>query len=532
MLNIDAKNHNYDGLRRWIHYISTVTMYPALLVGLTKQSDGTTDANGLYYPTNLNNYANLGQISTFQSYFASIGGLTAETEMYTNNQTKQFVCMDFFKKYSRLIYGKFITAVYPKQLLSSSAIGSIDSSAGPFCSVKVDSTRTVFFYKRAGTGLYAICLQRSGTTITAGTAVQLTSANNPIRRDEVDCVLINTDKLFLVYNDPSRARGAVLTLSGTTITVGVPVDISNGATTSATNSVCKLDTDKVITVTQETTTLYARACTVSGSTITAGSATSVGTTRELPYIQADSTTTAFLISKNSSGSGSKGRVLSVSGTTITPASESDVNTGGYVNNRFHFFRAASNKMIAITTDDKAVVISISGTAFSNTNNSISGIVTSYGTTENGGICEISAGSSYNLYQGESTSIYVRRLTISGTTVTAGTAENMWTDTDSNNIRYLSNSPIYCIWDTDILILTRNSDSSYISAYLAAVSDVTYELYNDATIMGSAYTDTHSFVEKTRTIDQTINAKKLYLGVKNTSGATRYIKSNGILVEVK
>lgn len=524
MIDLQIKNSdNSNGLKRGVHYLPYVQLLPNWAVGLTKRSDGTTDANGILYPIGINNVSNIGSINSFLAGASSLSvpGLGTDSQQITNNQTKTLVADEYFAKYKRLIYASLHTGIKGGQTFSATNPTDI------FKLIQLDSTRAVALYGFGGSGtgrvyLYAQVVQRGvNDALTWGDSVQLADMSNTVNKETVDGVLINTDKIYIVYNDTSEHKGRVLTISSLTITAGSSV---TGGTTSqlfVTGGVTKLDTDKVLTIYNEGGTCYARCSTVSGSTITSGSFVSLGS-RTNPYVIGNSTTQAFYICKN--GSDTSGRVIDVSGTTVTANTEATVRTGGTCLRRHQFVKVASNKFMVLTSDDNAVICTISGTSFSTANNSMSSGLISVTGNAVGAILEITAGSVYKFYQG--TPATVRNFTVSGTTVTEGTAETLMTD---GNTLY----KIFAdIWGSDIGILSINSNNNTLYIYIAAAGSTSYELYSDATLISGTITDTNSFVAKTTALNTAINSKKFYFGIKNKSGALRYFKLTDMMVEVK
>src|SRR5260221_14221635 len=70
--------------------------------GLSKRSDGTTDAEGTLYPTDLNTSSGIGSINSFAAQMANYSaGKGVDDNVYTNNQTKYFVGENYFTKYKR-----------------------------------------------------------------------------------------------------------------------------------------------------------------------------------------------------------------------------------------------------------------------------------------------------------------------------------------------------------------------------------------------------------------------------------------------
>ncbi len=530
MIDLQIKNTDDSvGLKRGLHYLPFIKMDKYLQVGLTKRSDGTTDADGILYPNNLNNTTNIGAVQSFLSGITGVSGLSTNDEMFSNNQTKVLVGSEWFSKYKRLIHVSLMSGIKARQAATGQ---SLDSNTGPWKIIPLDSTRALILFKAGGSGLFAQVISRDGSNvITYGTAQQIHPNNESMSKHVVDGVLIATDKVFVVYTESGTGKGRVLSISGTTITAGTAVTIQD-STTATSITVTKLDTDKVVVAWQESSTCFVECCTVSGTTITEGTAVNAGSTRSNPYVLGDSTTTAFLIMKVSSGSAEKGRVLSISGTTITANTEADVSTTGDVQNRHQYFKATSNKFVCFTSDDKGIVISVSGTSFSvNASTMSTGFISTYGSNW-GALIEITAGSAYHYYQGGaggSNGIRVCAITISGTTVSDGTAETLTTDQVSNQ-QYM-----YQIhadkWGSDIGILSLGNQNS-LSVYIATAGATTYELYNDTAIIGSTRTDNFSFVSKAITVDASINSKKLYFGIKNTSGASRLISLISLTAEVK
>ena len=524
MIDLQIKNSdNSNGLKRGLHYLPYVQLLPNWAVGLTKRSDGTTDANGILYPIGINNVSNIGSINSFLAGAASMSvpGLGTDSQLITNNQTKTLVADEYFAKYKRLIYASLHTGIKGGQTFAATNPTDI------FKLIQLDSTRAVALYGFGGSGtgriyLYAQVVQRGvDDALTYGASVQLGDMSNTVSKETVDGVLINTDKIFIIYNDTGESKARVLTFSGTTITAGSSVTGGATSTLLVTGAVTKIDTDKAMTVYNEGGTCFARCFTVSGATITSGSMVNLGS-RTNPYLIGNSTTQAFYICKN--GSDTSGRVLDVSGTTITANAEANVRTAGTCTRRHQFVKVASNKFMVLTSDDNAVICSISGTTFSAASSGLSsGLISTNGNAV-GAMVEITAGTTYKYYQG--TPATVRNFTVSGTSVTEGTAETLMTD--SNNLYKIFAD----IWGSDIGILSINASNNTLYIYIAAAGNSSYELYSDATLISGTITDANSFVAKTTALNTAINSKKFYFGIKNKSGALRYFKLTDMMVEVK
>lgn len=526
MIDLQIKNtDDSGGMKRGIHYYPYVNLSKYLQVGLTKRSDGTTDADGILYPSNLNNNSNVGQIQSFLTSLSNVSGQSTNDEIFSNNQTKILVGSEWFSKYKRMINTSIMSGIKGRQ---NAVPNSIDGNSGPFKLIELDSTRAMLLYKPGGTGLYAIVLKRgSGEVITYGTPAQIHSGNVGMSKENVDGVLINTDKVMVVNS--YDGNGYILSVSDVTITVSSPaggvVQHSGGGTTCC---ICKLDTDKVVVTYYDSssTASYAKCATITGTSIGPGAEVNIGSSQTNPYVLGNSTSDAFVILK--SGSGVKGRVLSISGTTITANTAADVLTTGYVDAKHRYVKLASNKFLVLTTNDKGVVITVSGTGFSTVSNNLTTGIISVDGNSKGAMIEITTNTTYQYYEGvgNGNGIKVRILTISGTTVTDGTAETL-----TNDSNFLSEM-VACAWGSAIGIAALNNNGNQMSLWIAAAGTTTYEIYNDATLVGGTRTDNFSFVLKTISVDANVNSKKMYFGIKNTSGASRYISLSNLTVEVK
>lgn len=527
MIDLQIKNtDDSNGLKRGIHYLPFIPLIRTLQTGLAKRSDGTTDADGILYPNTINNTSGIGSVNSFIGGITGISAPSTNDEMFTNNQTKVFVGLEWFSKYKRLINAALMTGLKGRQ---NAVPNSIDSNSGPFKLITLDSTRAVLLYKPGGTGLYAIVLKRgTGDAITYGTPFAIHGSNVGMSKQNVDGVLINTDKVFVVNS--CNGEGRVLSISDTTITMGSAASgFVYHAGSGIDCSLTKLDTDKVVVVYYDNNAnaSYAKCATVSGTTITAGSEVNIGNNHNTPIVLGNGTGDAFVVMSLSGGT--KGRVLTVSGTTINPEASADVLVTGTINAKHRYVKLASNKFLVLSSTDKAVVITVSGTGFSVVSNNLTtGMISVDGNTSYGAILEITTNTTYQLYEGvgDGSTLRTRYLTISGTTVTDGTAEVI-----SYDGGYMSYT-VAAIWGSAIGIVSLNNSQNQMMAYLAAAGPTTYEIYNDTTIIGGTRTDNFSFVAKTLTIDGNINAKRFYFGIKNTSGATRYITLTTALVEVK
>ena len=131
----------------------------------------------------------------------------------------------------------------------------------------------------ASSYLYAIVCTISGTTITAGTAIQLSTNTNSGKH--VSVVTLSKDKVFIAHSyagsSYTNLYGMVCTISGTTITAGTDKKISSPSVSIFYIRAVALSDDTVFISYGYNTNyyLYAIVCTISGTTITAGTGTAL-----------------------------------------------------------------------------------------------------------------------------------------------------------------------------------------------------------------------------------------------------------------
>jgi hypothetical protein len=168
---------------------------------------------------------------------------------------------------------------------------------------------------------------------------------------------ISTNKALLVYkHSGSGLRAVVLSVSGTTITTGTPIDMSNLFGTPDYVKVNKLSTDKVLLVNLNATdpSVAARVLTISGTTITEGTPVYVSFGNSVTKVDSSVFDSSFAIAyyeRNDPGWGSNrtfAKVLSISGSTISLGAESSaIDSSGSYNG---FSVVAVNSTTAITFD--------------------------------------------------------------------------------------------------------------------------------------------------------------------------------------
>lgn len=528
MIDLAIKNTDESsGFKRGTHYLPFTMLNDSGAIGLTKRSDGVTNADGILYPTGVNNNSNIGGVGSFMS---SITGLHAylgyDNGIYTSGQLKVKVGEQWFAKYKRLIYTRMMTGLNVRQRITNY---QVDGSCGPYKVVVLDSTRCMIIYRDWNIGVCGRVIKKDSNNniIAVGNPVAFIYNNTWMYPNQVDACLINTDKVAVHVGPQSRAM-AVCTVSDMTITMGSSVNTYVSGTVDNV-TISKIDTDKFILTTHESNgNSYVRVGTVSGTTITLGTGVSLGTS-STAMVLGDTTSTALVLYVDNTNT-LQARVVSISGTTASLNSAYPIGlTGEPCTNRVNFTRIATGKFMTVTDGSsdgnarkKLQVITISGTVITATLNTLTSPIQQYSW---GGFVEITTNTLFHFYNfsGDGTNL-VRQLNISGTTVTEGSYEQM-----TNDGGWMWQA-MAVGWDNGIMIFAFNN-SAEIDAWFCAPGATTYELYNDATLIGS-YTDTFSYVEKTYQINGNINAKRLFLGIKNTTAASRWMTMLGLMAEVR
>lgn len=180
----------------------------------------------------------------------------------------------------------------------------------------------------AAAGVKAAVISISGTTVTVGSVVTIETTGTLACL--AACAKVDTDKALIFYNKDSDGDmyTQVLTVSGTTITTNTPVLVKamNG---SGKASADQLTTNSVVVIYLDAAaaTLYkGRTVTVSGTTPTLGAEQSLFTlsgagSPNLFKVKTISTTKAFMLnSDNGSSSNDTCRNIAISGATMTASS--------------------------------------------------------------------------------------------------------------------------------------------------------------------------------------------------------------------
>ena len=199
---------------------------------------------------------------------------------------------------------------------------STETDYGAYISaVALDSTR-VFIAHTSGSSnrLSAMVCTISGSTITAGTDVQLSSVSNS--GAGFCAILIETDKVFIAHRNGSYLYGLICTISGTTITAGTDTQLSSGLSSYQYASAVKLDSTRVFIAHRNNEDFYGLVCAISGTSITAGTDTKLltGGYKGISAILTD-TDRVFVAHQSNRGSYLSAMVCTISGNTVTAGTD-------------------------------------------------------------------------------------------------------------------------------------------------------------------------------------------------------------------
>lgn len=235
----------------------------------------------------------------------------------------------------------------------------------------------------AGNALYAsVRTMNAGETDLSMGAVQTiaTFVNG------YDIKSIGNDKFLLIFqkNNLGAADGistCVITVSGTTVTVGATQSIETTGQLTSLPSVAKLNTDKALIVYKKDSDnkLYCQVLSVSGTTITTNTAVNVNNSLTLTFITQAvqlGTDSAAIVYGDGVGAGAAlyGRTISVSGTTPTVNAEQTLVTQATSGWKIGLQVISATKLLlaysesASTTNDQLCHIALSGATMTKSSN--------------------------------------------------------------------------------------------------------------------------------------------------------------------
>lgn len=157
---------------------------------------------------------------------------------------------------------------------------------------QLSSTLYVAGYTFSSTTQYAVAISVSGTTVTIGSpATIFNGAAGSITGNRSGTYPITSTTALITYrggSSPYTNNAAVVSVSGTTVTAGTPISMGMTSSMSGTMpSVCQLSSTKFLVADDGGTAanVKAVALTISGTTVTAGTAVTVATNLTQSYVQ-------------------------------------------------------------------------------------------------------------------------------------------------------------------------------------------------------------------------------------------------------
>ena len=235
------------------------------------------------------------------------------------------------------------------------------------------NNRVVIVYKGPSDYAYAVVGSVSGTTITFGTPVAITSANTYYIKATFDS---SNNKVVVTYSDASsgyHGHAIVGTVSGTSISFGTAVEFKD-ATTAEQTITFDSNSNKVVIAYRRSNVFYAIVGTVSGTSISFGSEVTVLSSETQAHGSTFDTVNnkVVLVYRDQDDSG-KGKAVvgTVSGTSISFGSATEFgDSGNYFDgmDTGTVFDSSAGKVVIVYRHSNqvlhAVVGTVSGTSIS------------------------------------------------------------------------------------------------------------------------------------------------------------------------
>ncbi len=295
---------------------------------------------------------------------------------------------------------------------------AMSAVAGPTI-VRLSDTKFVEIFGQ-GSNIYAIVGTISGTSVSYGSSANISGSTPGV----MSAALLDTDKVIVLWSTAgSGMKAAVLSISGTTPSWGTPASLNTGTATAAEmmQNIAVLSTTTVLCVFRQVAGYsQGNIISISGTTITVNSYTQLNSISVSPTCAYYTSGKALLFYKGLNQYPTA-RIVNVSGTTIgTLGTEAVIESVITRNNCFSVTTLSDSSAVVLYGIDsvslRACVLSLSGDTV--TVNSILTV-----TASNMGSCyaellnstEIMA--SYLKAGGDTE--YAKILTVSGTTLTAG-----------------------------------------------------------------------------------------------------------------
>ncbi len=267
-------------------------------------------------------------------------------------------------------YGTAVVLTISGATITSGTPVVFESAAIVYCSaVALSSTSVLVSYQDGGNSGYgtAVVLTISGTTITVGTPVVFESASTTY----ISAVLLSATSVLVAYRDNGNSNygtAIILTISGTTITAGTPV-VFESASTQYISATVLSATSVLIAYSDNGNSYYDTAVvlTISGTTITAGTPVVFESAISYNISATKLSSTSVLIAYRDVNNSYYGTaiILTISGTTITVGtpvvfeSASTLNISAVLLSAISVLVAYSD--VGNSSYGTAIILTISGT---------------------------------------------------------------------------------------------------------------------------------------------------------------------------
>lgn len=237
---------------------------------------------------------------------------------------------------SPTVYDRQVT--FASDLWGTAANGSVRIQAIQLTA----TTELLLFYGNTGTGIYAVVWDDTAKVFGSSVLVRSVDMGNVANIDNVAAIQVTTNTVLVCSCSPSSLTlgTVVLTVSGTTVTVGTEVTASTTVFPAFLNSgssgfrvgfgrLIQTGSSYVLIYadTNGTTKIAARAITVSGTTPTVGSEVTIRFISSSGTIAAVNMTSGVIAVTYAEGSSLYFGVLNVSGTTVTVGTQNTLASG-------------------------------------------------------------------------------------------------------------------------------------------------------------------------------------------------------------
>ncbi len=375
---------------------------------------------------------------------------------------------------------------------TDTSLTSIANSSGYAGAVLIDDNKVFIAHQSDGTNKYlnGVVCTISGTTITPGTDTTLVAtSDSAYMANGSSAVLIDDNKVFIAHQSDGTNKylnGIVCSISGTTITAGTDttlVSVSNSATIL---SPVLIDTNKVFIAHSNNSSNYylnGIVCTISGTTITPGTDTTLVSTQYAGNVASAvliDTNKVFIAHQSNSNYYLNGIVCTISGTTITPGTDTTLRSIMYSSNAARVCFIDTNKVFITHNSGKlypnssptyylyGIVCTISGTTI--TPGTDTTIYTYTYSAYGASIALINTNKVFIAHQSDGTNRYLKGIvcTISGTTITHGTDTTLISTTQS-----AVDASAVLVYDNKVLIAHKSdSTNGYLNGIIANLKKIT------------------------------------------------------------